>query len=89
MHCYLSARCKTVGCKGKSFLAHLEWPTDDYAVIDYPDGWFPVSVPCSLCGQTHVFEAKEIRTQTSLDPLHPPEWRPIFVFPLGKPEEVN
>ena len=88
MHCYLVAKCKTPDCKGKFNFSHTEVPDVDYGVIDYPDEWFPRLVTCGLCGQTHSYEVKEIHTETSQEPRHPPDWQGI-PRPTPKTREIN
>jgi hypothetical protein len=89
MHCYLYVRCKTVDCNSTTYIVHKEWPTDDYAFIDYPDEWFPLKVPCPKCHQNHSYECKEIGTQTSLTPLHPPGYHSFLPDPPPKADQAN
>jgi hypothetical protein len=88
MHFYLFAKCKTPGCVGKLYIAHTERP-DNTTFIDYPDEWFPVQVPCGLCSQTHSYSLKEIQTEISPIPTHPPGWKPIFPDPPPDPKDIN
>ena len=73
-HYYLYTDCKTPDCKGRLWLAHFEMPDIRFFTVDYPDEWFPVKVPRGSCSQTHPYTAKDIRTQSSLMPHHPPDW---------------
>ena len=45
MHFYLFVFCKTPGCTARSFVKHIEFPTNDLQ-IDIPDCWFPISAVC-------------------------------------------
>lgn len=85
MHCYLVGRCKTVGCKGKLYLAHVEVPGEPSIVLNWPDTRFPVSVKCGICAQTQSFTDREVQTESSRDPHHPPDWKPV----LGPPESPD
>lgn len=88
-HYYLYADCKTPGCKGRLWLSHLEFPDVRLIIVDYPDEWFPVEVLCNSCGQTHSYRARDVGTQSSHCPHHPPEWKPILPDPLANPKDIN
>jgi hypothetical protein len=88
MHCYLFVDCKTPGCNWRHYLKHVEWPTDDHGFIDIPDQCFPLSLRCN-CGQAHSYTVKEIQTQTSLTPLHPPDFQSILPDLPAKPMDTN
>jgi hypothetical protein len=84
MHCYLVARCKTPGCKAKFHLAHVEVPGEEPITLDWPDENFPLTVACALCGQSHSYSAKEIRSESSREPHHPSDWKPFLGPPGGE-----
>lgn len=52
-HYYLYADCKTPGCKARLWLSHLEFPDVRLILVNHPEGWFPVTVPCGSCGQVY------------------------------------
>lgn len=89
MHCYLFVECKTAGCKTVTYIAHKEWPTDDYAVIDYPDEYFPLNVACPRCRQAHSYQGKEVRTRTSQIPLHSGAFVGLPSDPRGPSSDTN
>jgi hypothetical protein len=88
-HYYLYADCKTPDCKSRLWFAHFEAPDLRHFIKDYPDEWFPVRVPCGTCGQVHSYYVKDIQTQSSHTPHHPPDWKPILPDPPVKPQDMN
>lgn len=88
MHIYLFVDCKTPGCKLRHMLKHVEHPTVDYGYLDVPDECFPLSLKCE-CGQTHSYSAKDVKTRTSLEPLHPSDFQSILPDAPAKPSDSN
>src|SRR5882724_3415673 len=80
-HYYLYAPCKTSGCPGHLLLMHLEAPDVPHIPMDYPDEYLFLSLRCPGCQQVHSYIPTDLRTKSSVDPLHDPTWRPILPYP--------
>ena len=68
-----------------SYPEDLPLADDGFSYVDYPDEWFPVSLPCGACGQTYWYTAGHVQSETAREPHHPADWKPFLGEPPMKP----
>jgi hypothetical protein len=88
-HYYLYAECKTDGCPGHHVISHFEGPDLPHFFQDYPDEALHLELWCEGCGQTHRYAPEDMKTKSSVEPMHPEGWQPIVPFHYLKPSENN
>jgi len=88
-HYYLYAPCKTPGCASDLLLMHLEAPDTPHLPIDYPDESLYLTLRCPGCGHAHSFTPQDVRTKSSVMPLHDLSLPLPLPFPPRKPPKSH